>query len=222
MAVAPPRTRRPTAQHRAAVGAACGDPRRRAAPRPARQPGGLGGARRCQRDPRARGAERARRRRASSRTARGAGTSSPSSRSPISRRCTRCARCSRPRRCDAACPGRRRRTSALVAAARACRAAARAGDLAARLEANRRFHDLLYALAGQPAAVAPDRPALGLDRGIPRALLRPPRRGGGGRPARTTRSWSRSPQATSRRPSPCRTSTASERCARLRRPAAAA
>ena len=38
-------------------------------------------------------------------------------------------------------PGARR-------AAAACRAAARAADLAARLEANRRFHDLLYALAG--------------------------------------------------------------------------
>ncbi len=37
---------------------------------------------------------------------------------------------------------------ALAAAARDCRAAARAGDLAARLDSNRRFHDRLYGLAG--------------------------------------------------------------------------
>jgi DNA-binding GntR family transcriptional regulator len=38
--------------------------------------------------------------------------------------------------------------TALTADADACRAAARRGDLAARLEANRAFHDHLYALAG--------------------------------------------------------------------------
>ena len=78
-------------------------------------------------------------------------------------------------------PGRRRATPAdlraLEAAADDCAAAAATGDVAGQLAANRRFHDRLHALAGEPPGGAADRPPLGLDRGLPGALLRPPGRG---------------------------------------------
>ena len=80
---------------------------------------------------------------------------------------------------DACCRGVAHATPADLRALEAARrtrarAAAAAGDVAGQLAANRRFHDRLHALAESRPAAAPDRPPLGLDRGLPRALLRLP------------------------------------------------
>ncbi len=62
----------------------------------------------------------------------------------------------------------------IAAAAADCVAAARAGDVAAELEANRRFHFGLLEAPGQRARHAHHPRALGLDGGLPRPLLQRP------------------------------------------------
>ncbi len=67
-------------------------------------------------------------------------------------------------------------------AARDCVDAAEAGDVAAELEANRRFHFAILESPDQVARDAPDPPPLGLDRGLPGDVLQLARRAPRGGP----------------------------------------
>ncbi len=102
----------------------------------------------------------------------------------------------------------------LRAAASACRAAAARGDAVDQLAANRALPRRAPRACRVGDARAPDRPAVGHDRGLSGPVLRLARRGRRCARSPRRRSWRRSPPVTATGRSGCRTRIASARSTR--------